>query len=604
MKRLCALFLTLAVILSLFAVAAVPTQAATVLAEGIDVSYWQGGNINWTSVASHSHGDFAILRAYCYGKDQYFDVNYTRAKQAGVPVGAYAYIYGTTTAAVQAEVNALLSVIAGKKFEYPIYIDIEDTNTYAGLGRQTVTNLVATACQMLENAGYFAGVYTYTSFAASYIYMDQLTNYTTWIADYRGYVGYTGSYAMWQYGCEGSVGGISPVDVNYCYTDFPTIIKKVGLNNYPANSDGDTDNDTNTDPSGIVAKGIDVSKWQMPVDWKAVAADPNVDYAIIRVTWSGLETTEWATFYPGAKEAGIPIGCYAYTMAATVEDAKKEAQATVELLKDKQFEYPIYIDAEEPGVYDSMDKATLTAIIKAECEVLRDAGYMAGVYSNTNYATNKIDMSQLSEYAVWIADYRGYNGYAGEYGMWQYTSTGSVNGISGNVDMNYCYVDYPTYIKENGLNGYEKEVIPEPTPDPSLTKFYAIKDQLPAVELIGLDHAGLVEQLKTAYDEIPNDVKALLTGGEDEFVTAAVEKIEMLRYIAKLGDVDEDGSLSAKDALCVLRYSVGKQILSQSQLKAAEVDGKEGINAKDALEILKRFVGTCDHFPIVDTLSL
>ena len=244
MKKLCAIFVSVALVLSLFL--CIPAQAATIVAEGIDVSYWQGGNINWSGVASHSHGDFAILRAYCYGKDQYFDVNYTRAKQAGVPIGAYCYIYGTTTAAVQSEINALLSVIQGKQFEYPIYIDIEDTATYAGIGRQAVTNLVKTACQMLENAGFYAGVYTYTSFAASYIYMDQLTAYTTWIADYRGYVGYGGAYDMWQYGCEGSVGGISPVDVNYCYLDFPTIIKNGGFNNYEPSVTYPYDVDSNT----------------------------------------------------------------------------------------------------------------------------------------------------------------------------------------------------------------------------------------------------------------------------------------------------------------------------------------------------------------------
>ena len=228
MKRLCALLLTLALTLGLFATVATPVaQAASIFEKGIDVSYWQGSNINWNAVKSSGHGDFAILRAYCYGKDTTFDLNYQRAKAAGVKVGAYVYIYGTTTAAVQSEINALLSVLQGKKFEYPIYVDIEDTATYASVGRQNVTNLVNTACQMIQNAGFYPGVYTYTSFAASYIYMDQLTQYTTWIADYRGYVGYPGAYDMWQYGCEGSVGGISPVDVNYCYKDFGPVINPI-----------------------------------------------------------------------------------------------------------------------------------------------------------------------------------------------------------------------------------------------------------------------------------------------------------------------------------------------------------------------------------------
>ena len=228
MKRLCAVLLTLALTLGLFAVAATPiAQAANIVAKGIDVSVWQGSNINWTAVKNSGHGDFAILRAYCLGKDTTFDINYQRAKAAGVHLGAYCFIYGQTTAAVQNEVNGLISALQGKEFEYPIYIDVEDSNTYQYVGRQATTDLVKMACQMLESAGFYAGVYTYTSFAASYIYMNQLTDYTTWIADYRGYVGYTGSYDMWQYGCEGSVGGISPVDVNYAYVDFPSLTNPI-----------------------------------------------------------------------------------------------------------------------------------------------------------------------------------------------------------------------------------------------------------------------------------------------------------------------------------------------------------------------------------------
>ncbi len=230
MKRLCSVLLVFTLIATLFI--SVPVQAATIVAKGIDVSYWQGGSINWSAVAADSHGNFAILRAYCYGKDTYFDTNYANAKAAGVPVGAYVYIYGTTTAAVQAEINALLSVIQGKQFEYPIYIDIEDYDTYGSVGSATTTALVKMACEMLWDAGFYPGVYTYTSFAASYIDMTQLTAYTTWIADYRGYVGYTGAYDMWQYGCEGSVGGISPVDVNYCYADLPRMIADAGKNGY------------------------------------------------------------------------------------------------------------------------------------------------------------------------------------------------------------------------------------------------------------------------------------------------------------------------------------------------------------------------------------
>ncbi len=244
MKKLWSLILVFALVATLFI--GIPVQAASVVAYGIDVSKWQG-TINWNSVASHNHGDFAILRAYCYGKDTTFETNYAGAKAAGVPVGAYCFIYGTTTSAVQAEVNGLIAAISGKQFEYPIYIDVEDADTYASVGRQTTTNLVAMACKMLEDAGYYAGVYTYTSFSNSYIYMSQLSAYTTWIADYRSSLGYTGAHDMWQYSCTGSVSGISgDVDLNYSYLDFPTIIKSIGINGYEPSVTYPYDVDSNT----------------------------------------------------------------------------------------------------------------------------------------------------------------------------------------------------------------------------------------------------------------------------------------------------------------------------------------------------------------------
>ncbi len=235
MKRLCALLLTLALTLGLFVAVATPVvQAASIYEKGIDVSVYQG-NINWNAVKSSGHGDFAILRAYCLGKDTTFDTNYANAKAAGVKLGAYCFIYGRNTAEVQNEINGLINVIKGKQFEYPIYVDVEDGNTYQYVGRQATTDLTKMACQMLWDAGFYAGVYTYTSFAASYIYMDQLTNYTTWIADYRGYVGYTGNYDVWQYGCTGRVNGIGgDVDTNYSYTDLTSKIIAAGKNNYIA----------------------------------------------------------------------------------------------------------------------------------------------------------------------------------------------------------------------------------------------------------------------------------------------------------------------------------------------------------------------------------
>ena len=583
MKRLCAVLLTLAVMLGLFAGIPTTANAAAVVAKGIDVSKWQMP-VDWNAVAANPDIDYAIIRVSWSGLETTeWATFYAGAKAAGVPIGCYAYTMASTVDEAKAEAQKTVELLKGKQFEYPIYIDTEEGDIYNNMDKATLTAIVKAECDVLRDAGYMAGVYTNTWYATSKLDMAALSEYTVWLADYSTTPGYTGSFDMWQYSCTGVVNGVTgQVDMNYCYKDFPSIIKEKGLNGYEK-----------TVPSNVVAKGIDVSKWQMPLDWSKVAADPNIDYAIIRVTWSGLETTEWSTFYPEAKAAGVPIGCYAYTMASTVADAKAEAQKTVELLKGKQFEYPIYIDAEEPSVYDSMDKATLTAIIKAECDVLREAGYMAGVYANTNYATNKIDMAQLSEYTVWIADYRGYCGYTGKHDMWQYTCEGSISATSSAVDMNYCYTDFPTYIKENGLNGYEK---PAPDVDPKVEEFRTIKEQLPSVDGLTLTHADTVAQLKTVYDAISD--KTQLTAEEVSYVNDALEKIRHLRSMENLGDVNGDKRVDAKDALEVLKSSVGKVILTKEQQGAAEVNGDGNIDAKDALEILKYAVGKIKNFPI------
>ena len=570
MKRLCAFFLTMALLFGLFTAMATTTKAAAVVAEGIDVSYWQGNNINWNAVAADSHGDFAILRAYCYGKDTTFDTNYSRAKDAGVPLGAYCYIYGTTTAAVQSEVNALLSVLEGKQFEYPIYIDIEDTNTYAGLGAQTVTNLVKTACQMLENAGYFAGVYTYTSFAASYIYMSQLTDYTTWIADYRGYVGYTGAYAMWQYGCEGSVGGISPVDVNYSYTDFPTIIKSIGLNNYEPSVTYPYDVDSGTK---MLYDGENKGYITTAFSTAATVYSGNKTQGSNSLK---LEFTNPAAQYSGNKVGGMAVLKFANS---------------VNLSEYNYIQYDVYLSRKMTGS-NGFQTNFITDTTEDGYNYMRPLNdWEAGWHTVT------VDKPAITK-AVASADWSNINKIRF---LWF--------NFAGASNETYFLIDNVRAFKENPLEPTpepepeptpepEPEPEPEPTVDPMVEEFRQIKQTLPAVSYLELSHAAGVERLKDTYDAIPEESKTQLTAEEVEYMNEALEAIARLEYLNNLGDVDEDGEVGAKDALEVLKYSVGKSVFSEKQQAAAEVDGADGIGAKDALEILKYSVGKIFKFPI------
>lgn len=207
-------------------------------------------------------------------------------------------------------------------------------------------------------------------------------------------------------------------------------------------------------------KGIDVSTWQGNIDWNKVKAD-GIEFAMLRSSF-GKENPDKQTDnkfwqnYRNAKAAGVPIGAYHYSYATTVEDAKKEADFFLSIVKGCQFEYPIAFDIEDDSqMYLGKDR--ITDIIMAFCERVQAAGYYVSLYTNLDWISNRIDMSRAKAFDVWLAQWNDKPTYSGNFGMWQYTSSGSVNGISGNVDMNIAYYDYPSIIKAAGLNGFSAD---------------------------------------------------------------------------------------------------------------------------------------------------
>lgn len=207
-------------------------------------------------------------------------------------------------------------------------------------------------------------------------------------------------------------------------------------------------------------KGIDVSTWQGDINWNKVKAD-GIEFAMLRSSF-GKESPDKQTDnkfwqnYKNAKAAGMPIGAYHYSYATTVEDAKKEADFFLSIVKGCQFEYPIAFDIEDASqMYLGKDR--ITDIIMAFCERVQAAGYYVSLYTNLDWISNRIDMSRAKAFDVWLAQWSSKPTYKGGFGMWQYTSSGSVSGISGNVDMNIAYYDYPSIIKAAGLNGFSAD---------------------------------------------------------------------------------------------------------------------------------------------------
>ncbi|MCR4923236.1 MAG: hypothetical protein K5931_04435, partial [Lachnospiraceae bacterium] len=196
--------------------------------------------------------------------------------------------------------------------------------------------------------------------------------------------------------------------------------------------------------------GIDVSKYQPSINWSSVKAS-GIDFVIIRCGYRGASTgvliqdPYYTSHIKGAKAAGLKVGIYFFSTALNEAEAVEEASMCVALASGYGVNYPIFIDVESssrPG-YDSLPASQRTTNIKAFCSTVKSAGYSAGVYANKTWLSSYMDASALSGYKIWLAQYNASGPtYKGKYDLWQYTSKGSVGGISGNVDMNHSYLGY------------------------------------------------------------------------------------------------------------------------------------------------------------------
>lgn len=194
--------------------------------------------------------------------------------------------------------------------------------------------------------------------------------------------------------------------------------------------------------------GIDVSKWNGEIDWDRVR-NAGVEFAIIRagyrgsVTGSLIEDPCFKTNIRGAAASGLPVGVYFFTQAVNEVEAVEEASAVLQLVREYNLEYPIFIDTEGAGGNgraDNLDVDTRTRVCEAFCRTVTNAGYTAGVYGSRNWYNHYLQTRQLEQYCIWLAEYRSVPLYLGYYQMWQYSSKGSVDGIAGNVDMNVSYL--------------------------------------------------------------------------------------------------------------------------------------------------------------------
>ncbi len=205
-----------------------------------------------------------------------------------------------------------------------------------------------------------------------------------------------------------------------------------------------------------MANGIDVSKWQGTINWKKVK-DEGTEFAIIREGWGKKSPSQvdkqFRANYEGAKNVGIAVGCYHYSYADSISDARLEAEFCLENIKGMQFEYPICFDIEDKEQL-KLNTRQRTEIVKAFCEEIEKAGYYAMVYCNLNWLNNYLYRDEIVRYDLWLAQWNK-DEPSVPCGIWQKSETGRISGINGNVDIDISYRDYPAIMKERGLNGFK-----------------------------------------------------------------------------------------------------------------------------------------------------
>ena len=172
--------------------------------------------------------------------------------------------------------------------------------------------------------------------------------------------------------------------------------------------------------------------------------DAGIEFVIIRIGYGQYESQKDSKFernYEGFRNVGIPVGVYLYSYAKSISDSKKEAEVVLKWLGGRELNLPVYYDIEDKSQIN-LSKNTLTSMCETFCDTIEKAGYWAGIYTNKYFFTTYLDYKKLEEkYTIWVAQYNDTNTYRGKYDMWQYTSSGKVNGISGNVDMDILYRD-------------------------------------------------------------------------------------------------------------------------------------------------------------------
>ena len=204
----------------------------------------------------------------------------------------------------------------------------------------------------------------------------------------------------------------------------------------------------------MATKGIDISNHNGSINFNAVK-NSGIDFAMIRSSYGWFYKDNNAENYARSCEAvGLPYGFYHYSYATNLEQAKIEVDNFLNFVKNFNPTYPLAIDMEDADGWKARNgnpsNDMCVQICEYFCKRVEEAGYYAMIYANLDWFNNRLNDNRLNRYDKWVAQWSSRCTYSKPYGMWQYADNGRVNGINGNVDMNYAYKDYPAIIKGMG----------------------------------------------------------------------------------------------------------------------------------------------------------
>lgn len=196
--------------------------------------------------------------------------------------------------------------------------------------------------------------------------------------------------------------------------------------------------------------GIDVSEYQGNIDWKKVR-DSGVEFAILRLGYRGYGQAGrlvldkgFEEYYKNATDNGIEIGVYFFSQAINIDEAMEEAEFLLNNIGNKRITYPVVFDLEkiknDTARTDKLTGEEITNIALTFCKKIESSGYTACVYGNSKTFTTKMKLELFNGYKKWYADYLKEPLYPYEFSIWQYTETGKIDGIDGNVDMDICFI--------------------------------------------------------------------------------------------------------------------------------------------------------------------